>query len=296
MIPHYIISLASEGVRLQYLAMERSLRAVGCDLDIKVIPFNSQLFKLPKGSTWWADLEMQDWIKSSGSKPVMVKYQCLKASHYAYFDADICFLRNPLDIISGISGGMIVADTDWNKPQWTYTPESQEILQRKSSTWLKNVFNTGHFACDQALYTHDELVSICIKYHQTCLDYPYHEQPGINLLVGLKDIPVINLTLPPYNMESTWVGDYYYPDYQKLWTAETKPYFLHWAGPCYSWDRPPNEIFFEYLTRAERQEWEEREIANAARIEETYLKSLPWWRAISRRVRKNINLNSHRKP
>ena len=33
--------------------MERSLRAVGCDLPLLVIPYDEDLFELPPNAEWW---------------------------------------------------------------------------------------------------------------------------------------------------------------------------------------------------------------------------------------------------
>ena len=57
-----IISLANKNVKLRFLAMERSLRDTGCDLPLLVIPYNDNLFDLPKGSTWWEIPEMIQWL------------------------------------------------------------------------------------------------------------------------------------------------------------------------------------------------------------------------------------------
>lgn len=39
-----IITMANKTVRLQFLAMERSLRSTGCTLPIWVIPFDNNTF------------------------------------------------------------------------------------------------------------------------------------------------------------------------------------------------------------------------------------------------------------
>jgi hypothetical protein len=44
-----IITLANNKVRLRFLAMERSLRATGCQLPLLVIPYDDKLFELPGG-------------------------------------------------------------------------------------------------------------------------------------------------------------------------------------------------------------------------------------------------------
>jgi hypothetical protein len=43
-----IITMASSAVEIPFLAMERSLRASGCQLPIWVIPYNEKIFDLPK--------------------------------------------------------------------------------------------------------------------------------------------------------------------------------------------------------------------------------------------------------
>ena len=47
--------MASKAVRLDFIAMERSLRATGCDVPIKIIPFDSSRFELPENSSWLED-------------------------------------------------------------------------------------------------------------------------------------------------------------------------------------------------------------------------------------------------
>jgi hypothetical protein len=71
-----------------------------------------------------------------------------------------------------------VADTEWNKPGWTTSPEATAILAEKSSLWMLNLFNAGHFACDRALYSEAEIQSVSEKYGDTCLRYPHHDQPA----------------------------------------------------------------------------------------------------------------------
>ncbi len=38
-----IITMASQGVRIQFAAFERSLRAVGCDLPLLLIPYDKTI-------------------------------------------------------------------------------------------------------------------------------------------------------------------------------------------------------------------------------------------------------------
>ena len=97
----------------------------------------------------------------------------------------------------------------------------------------------------------------------------------MNLLVRETGVGVTNLTLPPHNMESTWAGDY--PgEFEHLWTDERrKPYLIHWAGPTLDWDRPINELFYSYLTRGERAEWDEQQREKRARQKIAYRASLP---------------------
>ena len=47
-------TMANSKVRLQFLAMERSLRATGFDLALRVFPSDDQVFDLPKGSSGFA--------------------------------------------------------------------------------------------------------------------------------------------------------------------------------------------------------------------------------------------------
>src|SRR6185437_3440065 len=137
-------------------------------------------------------------------------------------------------------------------------------LEAKTTTWQKDIFNSGQFACDKQLYTLDDLKATCLKYKSTLLvDTPlYKDQPAINLLVNLSPVTISNLTLPPYDMESTWAGSYTNKDYEKYWTTERKkPYLIHWAGCLMNTGRPIDKLFLQYLTKKEKEEWE-RQLQN----------------------------------
>lgn len=270
-----IITLADKGVKLRFLAMERSLRAQGCKLPISVIPYSEKRFELPEGSSWWVVPKVLTWLDSNSSHPAMRKYQCLTTKDYQFVDADVCFLRNPEGVLAS-QQGFITSCTHWHNVGHTTTDQVIELLKGKTTTWQMRVFNSGQFACSESLYTVDELISVASseKYSQTALHFPHNEQPGFNLLVNRTDIDVVNLTLPPFNMESTWAGDYP-EDYKRYWTSEDRtPYLIHWAGILMEVPRPINEIFLSYLTKEEAREWSEliRDLAAKRRAKERSLK------------------------
>jgi hypothetical protein len=254
-----IISMANQNVQLRFLAMERSLRATGCNLPLWVIPYDDNLFDLPDGSTWWNIPEISDWLGQEKARPVMRKYQCLTTENYQFVDADVCFLRNPEQILEPYSG-FVTSCGHWRDVAQTVTPESADLFASKTTLWHKNVFNTGQFACDQKIYSIEELkkVSMSPNFVNTCLRFKFHEQPGLNLLVLETGIKVTNLTLPPISMESTWAGDY--PgEYDHYWSIrEHKPYLIHWAGTPLDIPRPINQIFYNFLTPSEKLEWDEQ--------------------------------------
>lgn len=255
-----IISLANQKVRLRFLAMERSLRATGCQLPLLVIPYDDNLFDLPEGSTWWEVPEITDWLENEKAHPMMRKYQCLTISKYQYVDADVCFLRNPEDILEPHSG-FITSCGHWHNPEHTYTEESKLIISQKTTTWQKNVFNAGQFACDTPLFDIEELKAVAMRsdFVKTCMRFPPStDQEGLNLLVFESGVKITNLTLPPVCMESTWAGDYP-ADYEPYWAdLQSKPYLIHWAGIHMDVPRPINQIFYNFLTQVEKAEWDEQ--------------------------------------
>ena len=254
-----IISLANQKVRLRFLAMERSLRATGCQLPLLVIPYDNNLFDLPKGSTWWKMPEITKWLKAEQAHPMMRKYQCLTVGNYQYVDADICLLRNPEDVLKPHSE-FITSCGHWHSPEHTYTDESERLMSQKTTTWQKNVFNAGQFACDRPLFDVEELKAVAMRPDivKTCMRFPpSSDQAALNLLIFESGIKVTNLTLPPSCMESTWAGDYP-ADYEHYWTdPQRKPYLIHWAGTRMDVPRPINQIFYNFLTQAEKAEWNE---------------------------------------
>jgi hypothetical protein len=251
-----IITLASSEVRLQFLAMERSLRATGNDLPLWVIPYNENRFDLPPNAQWWELKEITEWLKSYKAHPMMRKYQCLTIANYQFVDSDVIFLRDPAEVLRGVNG-FVPSCGHWHNPGHTYTHQSLKILKQKSSSWQKLVFNAGQFACDQAIYSIEKLKETAASeaFISTCLELPFHDQPGMNLLVNTSGIGINNLTLPPFNMESTWAGDYKEPDYRINWNAQNQPYLIHWAGCSITGERMIDELFFNLLYKDELNEW-----------------------------------------
>ncbi len=243
-----------------FTVMERSLRATGCDLPLYVIPYDDQRFQLPQNAFWLEEPHFYDWVRKNCSHTLMRKYLSLTLANYQYIDTDAIFLRNPEHTLEPYQG-FVASCTEWNKPEWTVTPSAQAYYSQRWSTWQKEVFSTGQYACDQALYSIDELYKFAERSEnrETCLDFAVHEQPGVNLLVLSTDVSRINLTLPPINMESSWAGDY---DTFPSWKSDTsKPYLMHYAGNLLYQDKPVNELFFQFFTNAERSEWQAKTLA-----------------------------------
>ena len=253
----YIVTLANKKVRIRFLAMERSLRATGCELPLLVIPYDEDRFELPKNAEWWVVPEIIEWTQKWQTHPTMRKYQCLTIDNYQFVDSDLCFIRNPEHVLEP-HNGFISSCGHWHNPGNTIIDASLKYYQSETTVWQKNVFNTGQWACDSALFTISELFkrSESEEFVDTCIRYRFHEQPGVNLLVNSSNIDIKNLLMPPYNMESTWAGDY--PgDYLKYWEDEKrKPYMIHWAGTKMWIYRPINEVFYSYLSPEERKEWD----------------------------------------
>jgi len=92
-----IITLANERVELYFRAMERSLRATGCDLPLWVIPFDEHRFALPPNAKWWENDEFFAWLGKFPMWPDSHKYVCLLEANFQFVDTDVIFLRNPAE-------------------------------------------------------------------------------------------------------------------------------------------------------------------------------------------------------
>jgi len=266
-----IITLANEPVRLRFLAMERSLRATGCDLPLWVIPYDERRFELPPNAKWWAT-DVREWLKQERVHPMMYKYQCLTVANYQYADSDIVFLKDPAKVLAS-EQDFVASCCHWNNTDEAIHPESLSFLKAKSTCWQRNVFNAGQFACDRALYTEEELKRTCLdpRYVGPCLRFPYNDQPGLVLLVNLNGVTIRNLTLPPTYMESTWAEDYdEVGNYEDYWRDEAhKPYLIHWAG-CDMWiPRAIDRLFTQYLTAEELAAWKAEVAAREKREKRT---------------------------
>jgi hypothetical protein len=262
MLIERIVTLANRDTEILFRAMERSLRATGCALPIDVIPYNESRFCLPKGSRWLENDILFNWLEGNRCHPTMRKYLSLTIGNYQYIDTDAIFLKDPETFLAPFNG-LTVSCTEWSRSLWiyqsTYTNASQKLLAERSSLWRRSLFSSGQFACEPALYTVPELLSTCERKEnrQACMEYTLHEQPGINLLVALSGINLSNLTLPPYNFESSLAIDYA-GEYESLWQDEARmPYVIHYAGHLLDQDLPINQIFFRFLNSEERAEFEE---------------------------------------
>jgi hypothetical protein len=281
-----IITLANQKVKLQFSAMERSLRATGCDLPLWVIPYDDQRFDLPSNAIWWELSDVRSLLTEYRAHRMTAKYQCFTTGNYQYVDSDVIFLRNPAEVLAQ-QEGFITSCGHWGNPGHTYTDASLKVLKQKSTCWQTLVFNAGQFACDRALYRWQELNDRCRdpKYIDTCLKFPFHDQPGTVLLVNLSEVPIHNLTLPPVSMESTWAGSYPDEHYEAYWKDESrKPYLIHWAGVTVA-DLPINRLFTKYLTNEERHTWDQQVAETRQRITRDNGSFKAWLRKLARATR-----------
>ena len=268
-----IISLANKKSEIRFLAMVRSLRAVGCNLPIWVIPYDDQKFDLPDNCIWWEIKEVIDWLDANAAHKMMRKYQCLLTGNYQYVDSDVVFLRNPEEALANM-GGFVTSCGHWHSPAHTYIPATLKLYKNKSTTWQKSIFNAGQYACDINLFDFNHLKNTVENplYKDACLNYKTYDQVALNLLINLSGVQVNSMTLPPHAMESTWAGDYTDEDYQRYWTNEDKkPYIIHWAGCKMDTGRPIDRLFLSYLTPDERVEWD-RQLADEKKKNTLYRK------------------------
>jgi hypothetical protein len=282
-----IVTLANAKVRLRFLAMERSLRAVGCELPLWVIPYDDDLFDLPANSTWWRVPAVHDWLRARNSHRMMAKYACLTIDNYQFVDSDIVFLRDPAEVLRPWEG-FIASCGQWRDSGQAVSPESRRHFERHCTLWQKLVFNAGQFACDRQLFEAERLIETASRpdLAPICLQHPsdsfyVNDQTGLNMLVLESGVPVVNLNLPPSDMESTWAGDYRESDFDRYWHPPVrKPYLIHWAGIDMSSPRPLNELFYQYLTTKERREWDE--------MEHTRVQRARGWRAAGQNLKGRI--------
>jgi hypothetical protein len=252
-----IITLANKSVYLRFIAMERSLRATGCTLPLLVIPYDSHLFELPSNAKWFEHPELFSWLDENRLRGVYRKYLCLLQENFLFVDSDVIFLKNPEKPLSEVDG-FISSCGHWHNPTHTITDVSEKILKEITTNWQGRVFNTGQFASAITLFQWTSLRAMAEdeRYRMVCMHQNMHEQPGINLLVNLSGVYINNLTLPPYNMESTWAGDYTSDDYEKYWIDEKKkPFIIHWAGRSSQMLYPIDKLFFRFLNEEEQKQW-----------------------------------------
>lgn len=253
-----IISLANVKVRLQFLAMERSLRATGCDLPLSVIPFDETRFPLPDNAQWLEDDALFALVKETGAVPVSRKYLALTLPNCAFFDSDIIHRRDPSEWLAPLPNDVfVVADTEWNKGRWTFTAETRELYRSKSTLWLLDNFNSGFFAHANPKATTEHVRALLSEPQNWKLihgkDPTAGEQPGANFLIHKNGVEVHNLCLPPYRMESTMACDYP-EDFEPIIRKPNGPAFIHYAGHGRNLAVPIARLIFDHLTKAEAAE------------------------------------------
>ncbi len=92
-----IVLLANKKAELQFQVFVRSLRDVGCNLPVWVIPFGKKDFEPPPGCQWIEDKDSKllAFLRQNAAHPLYRKYMALLQNHCAYFDTDIILLREP---------------------------------------------------------------------------------------------------------------------------------------------------------------------------------------------------------
>lgn len=294
-----IVTMANRAVQWQLIGMVRSLRATGCHLPVLVIPHDRdpELFDLPEGCSWWRDQELHDWLMANGAHSRAGKYQCLMIENYHFVDCDVAFIENPETALLP-QQGFIAACNHWHDYGHTCTAESRAEFLRVTTTWPRFVFNSGQFACDQALYSFETLKEMLVSptVVGTALDGRFHEQAGINLLVLKSGVKIQNLTLPPTAMESTWAGDYeseVSQDYNRYWeNSLQKPYLIHYAGCALNRAIPLNKLFFQHFNEQELQSLKKE--LNAFRANTLHHRT-PKWRRLLSQI-KQAYLNTYHPP
>jgi hypothetical protein len=285
-----IITLADKSAELQIRVFVRSLRNVGCELPVWVIPFLERDFELPSTCRWIEDSKVLRFLRQNAAHPLYNKYFALLQSNFAYFDTDIILLREPRKWLEAApSDAFAVADTEWAKNRWTFSPESRRFLVTLSPRWPLFTFNSGFFAFEEPLYEVPELMTDIQspELRGTCLDRKVSpvDQPAINWLVLRKQRNIFNFNLPPQSMESTMAVDYdESSDLAAVVSGISAPAFLHYAGPLFEQGHFLTQLFTSYLTVAERREWD----ANIKRKRDAlrWLERWPWpIRALNRFVR-----------
>ena len=293
-----IITMASPAVRLEFLVMERTLRATGCDLPLYVIPYRDESFELPENAQWLRDEELFAHISKHQSARPCRKFLALMQADAAFFDADIIHLRDPRTELGILDADVFaVADTEWNKARWTFSEATRRVYQRKSSLWLLDNFNTGFFAFEEPVVTRKQIFDFigdpvwgrCAREESVTRG----EQAALNWLVHLSGRTVLNLCLPPRRMESTMAVDFTHmvegtlavesnQDYQALLEGADGPMFLHFAGGTQFSKSQISDIFVNALTPEERILFiQERELRWTKAVKES---RWPLWVRVLNRI------------
>jgi hypothetical protein len=275
-----ILVLANKNAELQLRVFVRSLRDVGCDLPVWIIPCGERDFNPPKDCTWIEDSKLLVFLRQESAHPLYSKYEALLQRKSAYFDTDIVVLRNPQKWLQPVpSNSLAVADTEWAKNRWTFSPESRRFLTSLSTRWQLLTFNSGFFAFEEPLYQEEELLALIQspKMRGTCIDRRTSpiDQPAFNWLVLLKQRSIFNFNLPPETMGSTMTGDYEDSGISAaILSGPTAPAFLHYAGPTFETGHFLNQLFTSYLTAAEKREWDAAIQRKRASLR--WLEKWPW--------------------
>jgi hypothetical protein len=257
-----ILVLANKNAELQLKVFLRSLRNVGCDLPVWIIPCGAKDFEPPSGCNWIKNSKLLAFLQKEAAHPLYWKYEALLQSECAYFDTDIVILRDPREWLRAAPGdAFVVADTEWAKNRWTFSAESRRFLTSLSSRWPLLTFNSGFFAFEQPLYEEEELIALIQspEMRATCLDRKSSpiDQPAFNWLVLLKRLNIFNFNLPPQSMESTMVEDYDDPcDVDAIISDACAPGFLHYAGAPLVNRHCLTRLFTSYMTVEERRQWD----------------------------------------
>ena len=286
-----IITLADKSAELQIRVFVRSLRNVGCELPVWVIPFWERDFELPSTCRWIEDSKVLRFLRQNAAAPALQQVfrsfaKQLRLLRHRYHFA---FENRANGLRPRHRTPLRVADTEWAKNRPTSYPESRRFLVTLSPRWPLFTFNSGFFAFEEPLYEVPELMTDIqspeLKEEPSDRKVSPVDQPAINWLVLRKQRNIFNFNLPPQSMESTMAVDYDESSgLAAVVSGISAPAFLHYAGPLFEQGHFLTQLFTSYLTVAERREWD----ANIKRKRDAlrWLERWPWpIRALNRFVR-----------
>jgi hypothetical protein len=248
-----------------------SIRAFGCTLPIRIIPYGGKPLQVDAS---WVDVRplpisdfeadgvafLEELHRRMPQCPegLLRRFLCWfgEFDEFLYSDNDIVALRNWEELFPYLGEyDLVHADEEYTTKGRFNLRQPDRFEELMGQGTLQLAITAGHFLCRRKPQ-HREDILRALAWMEAHPEVPiWHDQALIHVALVLAKWPSLNLCKPPHNWASSWAGDYRNVlEIIRTIQTERKPFsHLHYSGGLGSGAEPIGELLLSNLSPKQRK-------------------------------------------